>query len=77
MWTFGGRKTEAENQKPKGKTRKRAIEREREREREREMRLFLLGEINHSSERSAVVKEGKNAYLFLCNVWSAFVFSES
>ena len=68
---FWGRKTEAENQKPKGKTRKRAIERERK------VRLVLLGEINHSSERSAVVKEGKNAYLFLCNVWSAFVFSES
>ena len=29
VWTLGGRKTEAENQKPKGKTRKRAIERER------------------------------------------------
>ena len=52
---FWGRETEAENQKPKGKTRKRAIEREREREREK--RLVLLGEINQSSERRAVVKE--------------------
>ena len=67
-----GRETEAENQKPKGKTRKRAIERERERE--REMRLVLLGEINHSPERRAVVKE--KTRICLCNVWSAFVFSE-
>ena len=65
---FWGRETEAENQKPKGKTRKRAIEREREK------RLVLLGEINQSSERRAVVKEKTRICLcltfgLLCFFW--------
>ena len=67
---FWGRKTEAENQKPKGKTRKRAIERERERE--REMRVILLGEINHSPERRAVVKE--KTRICLCVTFGLLLF---
>ena len=62
-----------EKQKQRTKSQKARQERERLRERQREMRLALLGEINHSSQGRADVKE-KKTRICLCVKFGLLLF---